>query len=131
MEPAAVDASDRRSLGRFLAPLDAFVCAVPYALLLPFTRAAIAAGTGMVDMGGHTDTVLAQLAMHPEARQAGVAVVPDCGMGPGMNNTLGLYAMELLRAGGSPRAGSTCGTAVCPRTAPGRGATGSASTSRA
>lgn len=104
VEPAEVDAADRRDLGRFLEPLDAFVCAVPYALLLPITRAAIAAGTGMVDMGGHTDTVLAQLAMHPEARQAGVAVVPDCGMGPGMNNTLGLYAMELLRSRGfTPR----------------------------
>jgi len=104
VEAATVDASDRRSLGRFLNPLDAFVCAVPYAFLLPCTRAAIAAGTGMVDMGGHTDTVLAQLAMYPEARQGGVAVVPDCGMGPGMNNTLGLYAMELLRARGiTPR----------------------------
>ncbi|MFH1330336.1 MAG: saccharopine dehydrogenase C-terminal domain-containing protein [Actinomycetota bacterium] len=104
VEAATVDAADRSSLGRFLAPLDTFVCAVPYTLLLPCTRAAIAAGTGMVDMGGHTDTVLAQLAMDPEARQAGVAVVPDCGMGPGMNNTLGLYAMDLLRARGiTPR----------------------------
>ena len=103
-EAAAVDAGDRRALTRFLEPLDAFVCAVPYALLLPITRAAIAAGTGMVDMGGHTETVLAQLAMDPDARQAGVAVVPDCGMGPGMNNTLGLYAMELLQGRGvTPR----------------------------
>lgn len=104
VEAAAVDAADRRSVTRFLEPLDAFVCAVPYAFLLPVTRAAIAAGTGMVDMGGHTETVLAQLAMHPDARQAGVAVVPDCGMGPGMNNTLGLYAMELLQGRGvTPR----------------------------
>jgi lysine 6-dehydrogenase len=103
-EAAEIDAGDRRALARFLEPLDAFVCAVPYALLLPITRAAIATGTGMVDMGGHTETVLAQLAMDPDARQAGVAVVPDCGMGPGMNNTLGLYAMELLQGRGiTPR----------------------------
>ncbi len=103
-EAAEVDAADRRALARLLEPLDAFVCAVPYAFLLPVTRAAIAAGTGMVDMGGHTETVLAQLAMNPDARQAGVAVVPDCGMGPGMNNTLGLYAMELLQGRGiTPR----------------------------
>jgi lysine 6-dehydrogenase len=100
-ESAAVDASHRRSLARFLAPLDVFVCAVPYAFLLQCTRTAIEAGTGMVDLGGHTDTVASQLALHPEARQAGVAVVPDCGMGPGMNNTLGLYAMELLQARGA------------------------------
>jgi lysine 6-dehydrogenase len=100
-ESAAVDASHRRSLSKFLAPLDVFVCAVPYAFLLQCTRTAIEAGTGMVDLGGHTDTVASQLALHPEARQAGVAVVPDCGMGPGMNNTLGLYAMELLQARGA------------------------------
>ncbi|MBM3695046.1 MAG: hypothetical protein FJW79_03820 [Actinobacteria bacterium] len=103
-EYAEVDASDDRALASFLEPLDAFVCAVPYAFLLPVTRAAISAGTSMVDMGGHTDTVMAQLAMHPEALRAGVAVVPDCGMGPGMNNTLGLYAMELLQGRGmTPR----------------------------
>lgn len=103
-EAAQVDAGDGAALHRFLEPLDAFVCAVPYAFSLPVTRAAIATATGMVDMGGHTDTVLAQLAMDPDARAAGVAIVPDCGMGPGMNNTLGLYAMELLQARGlTPR----------------------------
>jgi len=100
-EAAEFNVGDRRALAKFLAPLDVYVCAVPYAFLLPCTRAAIAAGVGMVDLGGHTDTVLAQLALHPEARQAGVAVVPDCGMGPWMNNTLGLYAMELLQAKGA------------------------------
>jgi lysine 6-dehydrogenase len=100
-ESVELDAADRRALAKFLAPLDVSLFAVPYAFLLPCTRTAIASGTGMVDLGGHTDTVMAQLALHPEARQAGVAVVPDCGMGPGMNNTLGLYAMELLQARGA------------------------------
>jgi len=103
-EAAEFDVADRRALTRFLKELDVCVFAVPYAYLLPCTRAAIASGTGMVDLGGHTETTLAQLALRPEARQAGTAVVPDCGMGPGMNNTLGLYAMELLQArGGTPR----------------------------
>lgn len=100
-EAAELDVADRRALAKFLAPLDVYVCAVPYEYLLPCTRAAIGAGTGMVDLGGHTDTVLAQLALHPEARQAGVAIVPDCGMGPGLNNTLGLYGMELLQDRGA------------------------------
>ncbi|OFW54909.1 MAG: hypothetical protein A2V75_04365 [Actinobacteria bacterium RBG_16_70_17] len=100
-EAVELDVADRRALAKFLTPLDVCLFAVPYAFLLPSTRAAIASGTGMVDLGGHTDTVIAQLALHPEARQAGVAVVPDCGMGPGMNNTLGLYAMELLQARGA------------------------------
>jgi lysine 6-dehydrogenase len=54
----------------------------------------------MVDLGGHTETVFGQLELDREARQRGVAIVPDCGMGPGLNNTLGMYVLSLLRAAG-------------------------------
>jgi lysine 6-dehydrogenase len=58
----------------------------------------------MVDLGGHTDTVLKQMSMSDEAKAGGVAIVPDCGMGPGMNNTMGVYTVERLQAlGAAPR----------------------------
>ncbi|MGB9593822.1 MAG: saccharopine dehydrogenase family protein [Anaerolineae bacterium] len=47
-------------------------------------------------LGGNTEVTLAQLALDAEARRAGVSVVPDCGMGPGLNVSLGVYAMSLL-----------------------------------
>jgi len=37
-----------------------------------------------------------QIALDPEAKEKGITVVPDCGMGPGMNITLSLSAMTLL-----------------------------------
>ena len=95
-----VDVTDGQVLGDLLASARVCVAAVPYRFLLGVTEAAIAAGTGMVDLGGHTDTVLRQWRLDEQARAAGVTVVPDCGMGPGLNNTLGLYAMELLEEGG-------------------------------
>jgi lysine 6-dehydrogenase len=40
--------------------------------------------------------VWAQLERDAAARAAGISVVPDCGMGPGLVNHMGVYAMELL-----------------------------------
>jgi lysine 6-dehydrogenase len=50
----------------------------------------------MVDLGGHTGVVREQHALDDDARRAGVTVVPDTGMGPGLNISLAAYAMGLL-----------------------------------
>ncbi len=72
------------------------VSAVPYKFNLSLTELAIRMGVHMVDLGGHTGVVRRQLALSPHAQRAGVTVVPDCGMGPGLNITLALLAMEAL-----------------------------------
>ena len=101
---AEIDVTAQEDLVRLVQPLDAFLCATPYALIPACTRGAIEAGTGMVDLGGHTPTVLGQLELDGDARAAGVSIVPDCGMGPGLNNTLALAAVEQLELlGAVPR----------------------------
>jgi saccharopine dehydrogenase-like NADP-dependent oxidoreductase len=77
-----LDARDDEALVAALAPLGVAVCALPFRLIPACTRAAIEAHTGMVDLGGHTDTVLGQQALDDQARAARIAIVPDCGMGP-------------------------------------------------
>jgi lysine 6-dehydrogenase len=99
--PQALDATDHDALVAALAPVTAVVCAVPYRFIPGCTAAAIESRTGMVDLGGHTATVLAQLERDPDARAADVAIVPDCGMGPGLNTTLGMYVVEQLEAAGA------------------------------
>jgi lysine 6-dehydrogenase len=47
-------------------------------------------------MGGHTDVTREQLAMDAKAKEAGVSIIPDCGMGPGLNVTMAAFAIELL-----------------------------------
>lgn len=91
-----LDVSNRQALITTLAPFDAAMSAVPYYFNLEITRAAIEAGTHLCDLGGHTDVVLTQLALNEETCKANVCVVPDCGMGPGMNNTMAAYAMGIL-----------------------------------
>ena len=90
---AQVDVTDTRELTAFLQPVDALLSAVPYAFNLAVTRACIAARTHLCDLGGNTDVVQSQLALNGEALAAGISIVPDCGLQPGMGNTLAVYAM--------------------------------------
>ncbi len=92
--PATLDVTDEEAVRAFLAPVDAAISAVPFQYNEGLTRAAIAAHTHLCDMGGHTATVFRQLAYHAQAQAAGISIVPDCGMGPGLINTLGAYIVE-------------------------------------
>jgi lysine 6-dehydrogenase len=96
-----LDVAERDDLTAALEPLDIYVCAVPYVLIPACTAAALDARTSMVDLGGHTGTVLAQLEMDERARAQGVTIVPDCGMGPGLNNTMGMYVVARLEEAGA------------------------------
>jgi lysine 6-dehydrogenase len=92
----ALDVRDEQAVRQAISGYSVALSAVPYFFNLALTRIAIASRVSFVDLGGNTDLVREQHALDPEARQAGVTVVPDCGMGPGMGNTLGMYVMELL-----------------------------------
>lgn len=101
---AQVDAANVDTLVAALKDIDVFLCGTPFGYIPAATEAALRAEVSMVDYGGHTPTVLQQLERDAEAKAAGIAIVPDCGMGPGMNNSLGAYAVELMEAQGlAPR----------------------------
>jgi lysine 6-dehydrogenase len=93
---ARVDVEDREALVRTLEGFDAALSAVPYRFNLEITKAAIAAGTGTCDLGGNTELVLEQLKLDPGAKEAEITVIPDCGLAPGMANTLAVYAMSKM-----------------------------------
>ena len=95
-QAAVVDVRDRNAVRAALQGHDVALSAVPYFFNLALTKSAIAARVSFCDLGGNTDIVRQQHALHEEARRAGVQIVADCGMGPGMGNTLGVYAMSLL-----------------------------------
>lgn len=97
-KPAKVDVTKRASVLSLLKGVDAFISAVPYRFNLQLSHWAVAAKTSMVDLGGNTAIVRKELALNAAAKRAGVAIVPDCGMGPGANITLAVYAMGLLDA---------------------------------
>lgn len=92
----ALDVTDHGALREALVGAHVALSAVPYYYNLDITRDCIAAGVSLCDMGGNTDVVMAQLALTDEAARAGVSILPDCGMGPGLVNALAVYVMELL-----------------------------------
>jgi len=90
------DASKSAQLMSVLGGVTSFLSAVPYSLNLAITEVAIQVGANMCDLGGHTGIVREQLKLDDKARAASVTIVPDCGMGPGMNISLATYAMSLV-----------------------------------
>lgn len=74
------------------------------------TRAAIEARVHLCDLGGNLSVVDRQLALDAEAKRAGITVIPDCGLAPGMACLLAAWGVERLdsvervriRVGGLP-----------------------------
>ena len=109
--PAQFDASDVEAATRLLADYDAAVSCVTYRYNPGLTRAAIEAKCHLVDLGGNNDVVRTQLEMDDDAREAGVIVVPDCGLAPGMVSILAADGINRfdrvnslkIRVGGLPQ----------------------------
>jgi lysine 6-dehydrogenase len=108
---AALDARDASALARAFTGLDGVLSAVPYAFNPKAARAAIKAGVCFNDLGGNTGIVREELALDEEARAAGVSVVPDCGLAPGLGNILAAWLVSIsqgaravhVRCGGLPQ----------------------------
>ncbi len=95
-EPHQVDALNAGELAKFLEPVDVLVSCVPYWMHPKIAPVAIDTKTNMVDMGGDTEVTLETLAFDEKAKAAGVSIVPDCGLAPGLVNSLGTHLMSKL-----------------------------------
>ena len=96
LKEIVADVSDSGKMLEILSDADVMISAVPYKFNLDLTKLAIKSKTSMVDLGGHTNIVREQLSMNKQAEEAGITIVPDCGMGPGMNITMAVLATEIL-----------------------------------
>jgi len=91
-----VDVNDANQLISVLNGVTSLISAVHFTSNLAVTDVAIGMRVNMCDLGGNTGIVRRQLEQDAEAKRAGITIVPDCGMGPGMNISLAVYAMSLL-----------------------------------
>ncbi len=91
-----VDATKKNQLVKIFSKVDSVVSAVSYKVNLLHTQAAIETGTHMCDLGGNGIIVDQQIEMNDQARDAGVTVVPDCGLAPGMVSVLAREGIEYL-----------------------------------
>lgn len=104
------DVTDPELVAPLMDEASAAISAVNYWFNPLLTELAIAGGAHFVDLGGNNDIVRKQLDQDAAARDAGVTVIPDCGLAPGLAGLLGYHlAMGLdeahevrLRVGGLP-----------------------------
>ena len=90
------------------------VSALPYPLNPALARASVRAGVSFCDLGGNTALVREVLALDGEARAAGVTLVPDCGLAPGLGNVLA--SMGIREVPGARHVRIRCGgLPVAPR----------------
>ncbi|HJR06070.1 MAG TPA: saccharopine dehydrogenase C-terminal domain-containing protein [Pyrinomonadaceae bacterium] len=111
LSPAQVDVNDAAQTVALMRGHDAVVSCVTYFYNLQLARAAIEARTNFCDLGGNNSVVASELALDAEAREAGINIIPDCGLAPGMVSVLAAHGAarfdELeaihIRVGGLPQ----------------------------
>jgi len=108
--PVKCDVANSNDVANAIKGADVVVSAVPYRFNVELTDAAIAAGTSSCDLGGNTGIVREQLRRDKAAVSAGVSIIPDCGLAPGLGNHLAAHGIASLdepehvhiRCGGLP-----------------------------
>ncbi len=92
------EASDKEKMLELFKEADVVISAVPYYFNLDLTKWAIQSSASFVDLGGNTQVVKSQLELSELAKVKNVSVVPDCGMGPGLNISLINYVFNSFDA---------------------------------
>jgi len=90
---------------------DAVISCVNYWYNESLSRAAIEARASFCDLGGNNYVVDAQLALNAEAEAAGINIIPDCGLAPGLVSVLAMHGAAKfdrldeihIRVGGLPQ----------------------------
>ena len=110
-KPVRVDATDYRRVLQTIKNSDCVIGSTTYAHNLLLTKACIQAQSNFCDLGGNIYVVEKQRSLSAQAKQAGVTVIPDCGLAPGMVNVLAYHWAKdfdsidhlKIRVGGLPR----------------------------
>jgi len=106
-----IDAADYESIVKLMDGHDAVISCVNYWYNVSLSKAAIETKANFCDLGGNNYVVDEQLALDAEAKAAGINIIPDCGLAPGMVSILAMHgAREFnaveeihIRVGGLPQ----------------------------
>lgn len=90
---------------------DSVISCVNYWYNVELSKAAIETGANFCDLGGNNYIVDDQLALDEKAKAAGISIIPDCGLAPGMVSVLAMHGAARfdevyeihIRVGGLPQ----------------------------
>ena len=105
------DASDYAAMVELFRGHDSVVSCVNYWYNESLSKAAIETKANFCDLGGNNYVVDSQLALDEEAKAAGINIIPDCGLAPGMVSILAMHGAAKfeqideihIRVGGLPQ----------------------------
>jgi len=106
-----IDTSDYAASLDLMRGHDSVISCVNYWFNESLSRAAIEARANFCDLGGNNYVVDSQLAMDEDAQRAGINIIPDCGLAPGMVSILAMHGAKRfdeieeihIRVGGLPQ----------------------------
>ncbi|MEP6787547.1 MAG: saccharopine dehydrogenase C-terminal domain-containing protein [Acidobacteriota bacterium] len=106
-----IDASNYDEVVELMRGHDSVISCVNYWYNVALSKAAIETGANFCDLGGNNYIVDEQLTLDAEAKAAGINIIPDCGLAPGMVSILATHGaarfdsvQELhIRVGGLPQ----------------------------
>ncbi len=111
IEPRQIDAADKTAVTELVRGHDSVISCVNYWYNESLSKAAIETGSNFCDLGGNNYVVDSQLALDAEAKAAGINIIPDCGLAPGMVSILAMHGAKRfdeldeihIRVGGLPQ----------------------------
>jgi lysine 6-dehydrogenase len=104
------DVQDTEELSYVLSGADVAISCVPFRFNYDLAKASLDSGSSFCDLGGNEDIVRKQFLLDEMAREKELAIIPDCGLAPGMVSILASAAYNDLdethdihiRVGGLP-----------------------------
>ncbi|MFN8659495.1 MAG: saccharopine dehydrogenase C-terminal domain-containing protein [Candidatus Obscuribacterales bacterium] len=104
------DVADLDESAMLMSACDVAISCVTYKHNYDLAKLAMEAGAHFVDLGGNEDVVRKEFLLDEMAREKNVAIIPDCGLAPGMVSILAADAVQefdevteiRLRVGGLP-----------------------------
>ena len=106
-----IDVSNYADVVALMKDHDSAISCVNYWYNAELSRAAIETKTNFCDLGGNNYIVDEQLALDDKAKDAGINIIPDCGLAPGMVSILAMHGAKRfdeveeihIRVGGLPQ----------------------------
>jgi len=109
--PHHIDVSNISDVADLMKSHDSAISCVNYWYNVELSQAAIDTKTNFCDLGGNNYIVDKQLALDGQAKRAGISIIPDCGLAPGMVSVLAMHGAKRfdetdeihIRVGGLPQ----------------------------
>jgi lysine 6-dehydrogenase len=84
IDPIAIDVGNLTDVRSMLTGTNAILGAIHYKYNFELSKIAIDLGSHFCDLGGNNSVVDEQMTLSDGAKNAGVSIIPDCGLAPGM-----------------------------------------------